>query len=65
MRVEQTKRNRVFPFSGVRRFFNERVSMTSHRDDAKILRHHNVTSLAVFTFLTFIINFSSNRAVIA
>ena len=43
-------------------FFNGGGSVTSHRDDVKyyvILRHYNVTSLAVcqFRFLTFMIIF--------
>ena len=34
--------------SGVRRIFQWKgVSVTSYRDDVKILRHHDVTSLAV------------------
>ena len=43
--------------------------MTSHRDDVKyyvILRHHDVTSLAVLIWIFNVYNnFSSNRTIIA
>ena len=54
--------------SGVRRIFQWGGLVTSHRDDLKcyvILRHHDVTSLAVSIYTFNIYNFLSNRTVIA